>query len=118
MTRTTPRAIHVVPDNGGWSIRAENGRSSSVHATQAEAVGAAQAMVRDTGGQLTIKESNGRTKKVFTLGRGAMGKINAVEGVVLSAAAMGAFTKFDQDDLSPTERRAKLRATVARSTKS
>ena len=48
----------------------------------------------------------------YTVGRAAMEKINAVEGIVLSSRVKEAFARFDREDLSPQERRAELLSMV------
>lgn len=45
----------------------------------------------------------------FTVGRAAMEKINAVEGIVLPGRIKEAFASFDRRGLSPEQRRAELR---------
>jgi hypothetical protein len=54
--------------------------------------------MRKTGGSLTVRDDQGRTTSTFTIGRNAMAKINAVEGVTLSSATENAFDTFDRDD--------------------
>jgi hypothetical protein len=111
---SSPRTVHVVPHGSGWAIRAASGRASKTFASQADAVKAAQATVREGGGQLMVQAPNGRVRKSFTLGRAAMEKLNAVEGVKLTPATKKAFKDFDRDGLSPTQRRAQLRKSVGK----
>lgn len=118
MKRSAPQSLNVVPTTGGWMVRSGQANATAVHSTQAEAVRAAQGMVRSSGGQLAVHGADGRIKKTFTLGRKAMEKINAVEGVVLSPAARNAFAKFDKDDLSPQQRRDGLRGALVKKAKS
>lgn len=109
-----PKTIHIKPNGaGGWAVHAASGRASKVFATEAEAVKAAQAAVREAGGQLLVHTPSGQLKKSFTLGRSAMGKLNAIEGVALTAAGKTAFKTFDRDGLTPVQRRAALRKDVA-----
>lgn len=110
----SPRTVHVVPHGSGWAIRAASGRASKTFASQAEAVKAAQASVREGGGQLVVQAPNGRIRKSFTLGRAAMEKLNAVEGLKLAPATKKAFRDFDRNGLSPTQRRAQLRKDVGK----
>ena len=112
-----PKTIHIKPNSsGGWAVRNGTGRATGVYSTQAEAVKAAQAIVRDVGGQLLVHTPSGQLKKSFTLGRTAMGKLNAVEGVSLSPAGKTAFKTFDRDDLTPAQRRTALRKDVTKLT--
>ena len=106
----SPKTIHVTPGkDGAWTVRSAAARAGRVFATQAEAVLAAQARVREVGGELYVHTGQGQPKKSFTLGRAAMAKLNAVEGVALTPAARSAFKDFDRQDLSPAKRRATLR---------
>lgn len=110
-----PKTIHIEPNgSGGWAMRSGAGRAAGVFSTQAEAIAAAQAKVRDAGGQLLVHTASGQVKKSFTLGRTAMSKLNAVEGVSLSPAGKAAFKTFDRDGLTPAQRRTALRQDVAK----
>lgn len=112
-----PKTIHIIPNStGDWVVRAPSSRASRVFSTQAEALKAAQASVRDVGGQLHVHEVSGQLKTSFTLGRAAMDKLNAIEGVSLTPVGKAAFKTFDREDLTPTQRRAALRAKIAEMT--
>lgn len=88
--------------------------SGQTFPTKAAAVKAAQTTVREVGGLVTIKNANGGVGKSFTLGRSAMTKLNAVEGVVLGQAGKNAFRELDQIDALPAQRRAVLRKDLAK----
>ena len=112
---TAPKTIHIIPNGSGdWVVRIGAGRAGKVFSTQAEAVRAAQAAVRDAGGQLHVHGAEGPPKTSFTLGRAAMAKLNAIEGVSLTPAGKSAFKAFDREDLTPPQRRAALRKDVAK----
>lgn len=59
----------------------------------------------------TKKPSSGKV----IIGRVGGAKINAVEGVVLTRDMQGVFRSFDKADLSPAERRARLKAKYGKS---
>ena len=108
-----PKTIHVTLNGaGGWMVRSSNGPASMVFATQAEAIHAAQAAIREAGGLLQVHAVNGQLKKTFTLGRSAMAKLNAIEGVGLTRTGEAKFKDFDRQDLSPSQRRAALRDSI------
>jgi hypothetical protein len=55
---------HVVPHADGWAVRgAGNGRASSVHDTQREAIGAARDAARHQGSEMLIHGENGRIRE-------------------------------------------------------
>ena len=58
-----------------------------------------------------------RADRGFTLGRAAMERISAVEGLSLTAEAREAFANFDRAGLSADERRTRLRETFGRRAK-
>jgi hypothetical protein len=89
---------------GGWSVRRGDG-AAMVFTTQREAIAAAQAEVRQFGGELNVQAPDGRLKKSFTLGRSTMEKLNAVEGVALSARARRTFAELDRVGAGPEARR-------------
>jgi hypothetical protein len=60
-------------------VRTPSGRTGKAFFTEAEAVCAAQAAIREAGGQLHVHDAAGRPKTSFTLGRAAMAKLNAVD---------------------------------------
>lgn len=116
MSRSQSRTYSVAKNaKGSWSL-SHSGGSSTVFETKGAAVKAARQIVRQDGGVLEIKNSDGRTKKSFTLGRAAMTKLNEVEGVTLSGVGKRAFMEFDRKELTPNERRAKLRKDPAKLT--
>lgn len=82
--------------------------------TKAAAVKAAQTTVREAGGLVTIKNAKGRVGKSFTLGRSAMTKLSAVEGVILGQATQKAFRELDRIEALPAQRRAVLRSDLAK----
>lgn len=54
---------HVVPRNGKWAVRgAGNRRVTSVHDTQAEAIGAASRIARNQSSETVIHRPNGRIR--------------------------------------------------------
>ena len=60
------KTVHVVPNDGSWAVRSE-GRSSSVYATQAEAITAARHMMKDgLSGQFVVLGQSGRIVKSET----------------------------------------------------
>lgn len=108
-----PKTVHVTLNGSGdWLVRGSGGAEDMVFTTQAEAVRAAQAAVREAGGQLHVHTADGPMRKTFTLGRSAMAKLNAIEGVGLTRAGEAKFQDFDRQDLSPSQRRAALRESI------
>ena len=60
------KTVHVVPKDGSWAVRGD-GRRSSIHATQAEAVAAARGMMKDgLSGQFVVLGQSGRIVKSET----------------------------------------------------
>ncbi len=54
---------HVVPADGGWGVRGEgNGRLTSRHDTQAEAIDAAREIARNQRSELIIHRPDGRIR--------------------------------------------------------
>lgn len=54
---------HVVPYDGEWAVRGEgNGRATSVHRTQAEAINAAREIAKTQRSELIIHRSDGRIR--------------------------------------------------------
>ena len=54
---------HVVPRNGKWAVRgAGNRRVTSVHDTQAEAIGAATRIARNQRSEAVIHRRNGKIR--------------------------------------------------------
>jgi hypothetical protein len=111
-----PKTIHITQNYAGlWLVRVTGGAHvGTAYSTQAEAVRAAQAVIRETGGQLHVSGADGQARKSFTLGRAAIAKLNAVEGVALTPAGRSAFRTFDREDLTPAQRRATLRKDLSK----
>ena len=60
------KTVHVVPKDGSWAVKGE-GRSGSVHSTQAEAITAARHMMKDgLSGQFVVLGQSGRIVKSET----------------------------------------------------
>jgi hypothetical protein len=60
------KTVHVFPKDGSWAVRKE-GRSTSVHSTQAEAIIAARQLMKDgTSGQFVVLGQSGRIVKTET----------------------------------------------------
>ncbi|WP_093922960.1 DUF2188 domain-containing protein [Sulfitobacter brevis] len=60
---------HVVPHKSGWAVRgAGNGRASSVHGTQSEAISAARETAIRQGSEMLIHGENGRIRERNTYG--------------------------------------------------
>lgn len=54
---------HVVPHAGGWAVRgAGNGRATSVHDTQRDAIDAARGIAKNQHSELLIHGSNGQIR--------------------------------------------------------
>ncbi len=54
---------HVVPYGSEWAVRGEgNGRATSIHRTQAEAIDAAREIARNQRSELVIHRSDGRIR--------------------------------------------------------
>lgn len=54
--------------------------------------------------------------KSMTIGRSAMMKINALEGIVSSKATKARFVEFDKKGLTPAQRRAEIVKAYSRKT--
>lgn len=60
---------HVVPHGNGWAVRgAGNSRATSVHETQAEAIGAARDIARNQQSELLIHGRNGQIRERDSFG--------------------------------------------------
>jgi hypothetical protein len=60
------KTVHVIPSDGSWAVRSE-GRRSTVHSTQAEAITAARQMMKNgPSGQFVVLERSGRIVKSET----------------------------------------------------
>jgi hypothetical protein len=100
------RDLHVVPHAGGWAIKQAGAASAArIYNTQQEAVEAARGALRTAGGGLRIHSRDGRIRDSFTLGRDAMSRISAVEGIHLTAEMQKDFREFDRQGLTDAERR-------------
>lgn len=61
---------HVVLHSNGWAVRgARNQRSTSVHRTQREAIGAARSIARNQGSEMIVHGVNGRIRERNTYGK-------------------------------------------------
>lgn len=61
---------HVVPSDGGWSVkRAGAARASSTHATQQEAIAAATRLAQNQQTELYIHGRDGRIRERNSYGR-------------------------------------------------
>ena len=100
------RHIDVVRGDGGWEVRCDRaGRTADVYRTEADAHEAAKAVLRKSGGTLAVHGSDGRLRESMTLGRDAMAKIAAVEGIHLSRDMRRTLDELDRTGASSAERR-------------
>jgi len=54
---------HVVPHNGAWAVRgAGNGRVTSTHSTQQQAIDAGRTIAQNQGSELVIHRPNGQIR--------------------------------------------------------
>ncbi len=98
--------VHVVPTEDGWQVRREGAnRATGVYRTQTEATEAAQAVLRRSGGALTVQGRDGRIRESMTLGRESMARIAAVEGIHLSVESKRTLEDLDRAGASGEERR-------------
>lgn len=103
------RRLSVVPVGGEWQVRREgSGRAVGVYPTQSEATAAASAALRKSGGAVQTLTPGGQTAETLTLGRQAMAKIAAVEGIALTAEMQDALKAFDRAGASNEERRREI----------
>lgn len=66
----TKKNQHVTPHSEGWAVKGEgNGRASSVHETQAEAIGAAKQIAINQGSELFVHGRNGQIRERNTYGK-------------------------------------------------
>lgn len=115
MKRSPPRTLLVAKSKDrGWSVSSPGSASGETFPTKDAAVKAAGKLAREGGGLVTVVDAKGGVGKSFTLGRSAMTKLNAVEGVVLGRAGEKAFARFDRVDATPAQRRAVLRKDLAK----
>ena len=98
--------VHVVRKEGGWVVKREGAaRATGVYSTQAAAAEAARSTLRRSGGELTIQGPDGGIRESMTLGRDAMARIAAVEGVHLSSEWNRRLAELDRIGASGDERR-------------
>lgn len=99
----------VTPARKGWIVKNDTGsaRGASFR-TQAEALLAAQQMLRKTGGEVHVKDRKGRFRNSFTIGRIGFERISAVEGIALTVEMKRDLKEFDRKRLSPAKRRSAL----------
>jgi hypothetical protein len=98
--------MSVVAIEGGWQVRGETSSSADgVYSTQTEATEAARQALRRSGGQTVVHGADGRIRESITLGRDAMAKIAAVEGIHLSPAMTRMLEALDRQGASSAERR-------------
>lgn len=57
------RNQHVVPHPGGWAVKPEGGRASSVHPTQQDAIDRGREVARNQGSELLIHGRDGRIRE-------------------------------------------------------
>ena len=108
-SRKNPLSLSVVPAAGKWQVRkAGASRTTAVHATQAEAVEVARGLLRQAGGKLRIHDKNGRIVEAMTLGRRAITRISAVEGISLGGEIARDLKTYDAEGLSSQQRRARI----------
>ncbi len=101
-----PVRVHVVPGEGGWTVKGQGaGSSAGVYSTKAEATEAAKSALRRSGGELMVQGRDGRYQESMTLGRDQMARISAVEGIYLSSEATRALEELDARGASGQERR-------------
>lgn len=61
---------HVVPHQDGWAVKGQgNGRATSVHDSQREAIEAARNIAARRGGELFVHGRNGQIRERNTYGR-------------------------------------------------
>jgi Uncharacterized protein conserved in bacteria (DUF2188) len=66
----TKKNQHVVPHDGDWAVRgAGNGRVTSVHDTQAQAIDRAQEIARNQQSEMLVHGRNGRIRERNSYGR-------------------------------------------------
>lgn len=64
MAKRKSKRFHVLPRDGGWTVRAEgDSRTTSVHATQREAIEAAREIARNHASELVIHGRDGRIRE-------------------------------------------------------
>ena len=108
------RSIDVTADDGEWKVRSDRPhRPTEVYRTQDEAISAAREKLRLTGGEVRVHGKNGRITRAVTLGRRAMAKVSAVEGISLGDDIMRDLSSYDREGLRPDERRRRIKSQYA-----
>lgn len=57
------RNQHVVPRDGGWAVKPEGGRASSIHDTQREAIDRAREVSRNQNSELLVHGRDGKIRE-------------------------------------------------------
>ena len=103
------RSLFVIHTGKGWTVkRSGASRVAGVYGTQAEALAAARQRLQEKGGQLRIQGVDGRWRESFTVGRGSMDKLNAIEGTRISTEFRRALNDFDRRGVSADQRRREI----------
>ena len=64
------RNQHIVPHPNGWAVRPErSAKSTSVHPTQREAIGAGRQAARNQGSELLVHGENGQIRERSSYGK-------------------------------------------------
>lgn len=67
--RSTGKSQHVVPDQGGWAVKAAGStRATQTYDTQAEAIDAAK-KAASKGGEVVVHGRDGRTRQTISTSR-------------------------------------------------
>lgn len=101
--------LHVMPADGGWTVKQAGTVGVQRFRTRQQATKAAQELLRQSGGSLRVHGPNGKVVDTVTLGRDRMAAINRVEGLRLTDRMSREFAEFDRLGLSPEQRRERLR---------
>ena len=105
-SKTSNKASAVVAQtSGGWTVRHAAGPETGVFATQHEATEAARSALRKSGGAVQVHGRDGRIHETLTLGRDAMAKIAAVEGISLTGDLERLLGDLDRAGASSEDRR-------------
>ena len=102
---STKASAVVAPTSGGWAVRQATGRETGVFATQNEATEAARSALRKSGGSVQVHGRDGRIHETLTLGRDAMARIAAVEGISLPSGLESLLGDLDRAGASSEDRR-------------
>jgi len=91
--------------SGGWIVRDTRTKiGKSVHATREDAIDAARLGTAAAGGEIHIRDENGKTSTEYTLGRQAAANLNRIEGLSQAKQSKERERRFDRDNLSAEER--------------